>query len=171
MAKFGTFKFSHELYGFGNELQLTDVEIITPRLIRLTFSSSIVTDSNYFNVNNYRIKIYGTTTTDASPVKVLVPYGENFEPALYSTQALIVTQPLTVGTRYTFSAIGLKDLSNKSIDSSIENHKYSRRTKVQSAVKGIPPHFNPNPDSNIASIITAISLSDDRIGGNMREPI
>jgi hypothetical protein len=171
MAKFGTFTFSNELYGFGNSLHVSDVEIISPRLVKLVLSSSIVTNSAYFDISSYQIKIYGTSESDAVPVRVLTPFDNETNVALYADYVLLVTQPLTIGTRYSFSALNLKSLTNETINSSVQVHKYSRRTKTQSAVRGIPPHFNPNPDSNIASIITAISLSDDRIGGNMREPI
>lgn len=46
-----------------------------------------------------------------------------------------------------------------------------RKTKTDSALKFFPVHFNTQPDSTIRQVITAMTLSDDIIGGTVPDEI
>ena len=169
MAKFGQFTFINELYGFSIEVAgtayITSIEVVHPRLVRLIFSSAVSVDSAFYDINNYEIGIVNGGVTDANPVRILTPYKtDSSEAKLSTTEVFVVTQPLTIGTNYSFTVSGLTGLSSSS-----SLNRLARRTKTQSAIRSLPPHFDSNFDSNIAGILTAISMSDDLIGGNQDE--
>lgn len=160
------------LYGSGSPATVTEVEIITPTLVKFTLSASAVVDANYFDVANYSVVLKDQSTTDARPKRVLQPYRENSEEeAQTASYIYLVTEPLTIGSVYTFQITGGVQGSDKILVASFGDDRTARRTKAQNAINALPPHFDRRATSRIANLITAIAISDDRIGGSERERV
>lgn len=174
MANYGTFEYgSGTVYGNNDivTVSLSDVEIIHPRLVRLTLSGEVLINDAFYNANNYSILFYRDNKTDAKAKRILTVYVPNSsEEALTTNKILVETDPLTIGTRYTFSVTGLLDRNNTLI-SQREVHKQSRRTKTQLSLHGVPSHFTTKFDSSMGTMVSAITVADDRIGGSEKELI
>lgn len=171
MAEFGTFEFGTDVYGVPDDFVVTDVEIITPTLIRFTFNKEVLVNEQFYDPANYEIFLFNTASTDAAPRKVITPYvplGE--EPTLTSLYSNVVTDPLTIGSRYTFMVSNLVNRLGIAITPSF-THKYSRRTKTQSASKSLSSHYDMRSESTVFNVLAAISRSDDLIGGTAQEPV
>lgn len=174
MAKYGSFTYINELYGYGesdpsSNITASNVSIIHPRLIQFNLNVSVLVNEEFYNVENYSIILNGSTSTDARPLKVLIPYQtDSSEPSLTTSNISVVTQPLTVGSKYVFSLSGLQMTDGSTLNSD-PSVRLSRRTKTQSMLRSLPQHFSINFGSNVAGILSAIGISDDLIGGNQNE--
>jgi len=169
MAEFGTFEYGTDVYGVPSDLSVTSVDIITPTLIRVTFNREVLVNSQYYNISNYSIRLFNTSITDANVRKILMPFQQNSDQvALTSAISTVVTDPLTIGSRYTFMVSNVTDRSGLAIVPSF-THRYSRRTKTASAIRSLPSNYDLRSESTTFNILAAISRSDDQIGGTEEE--
>lgn len=169
MAEFGTFEYGTDVYGVPSDLTVSKVDIITDSLVRITFSREVLVNTAYYNSNNYTINLFNTLSTDANVRKILQPFQPaSDQHALVSNVSMVVTDPLTIGSRYTFSVNNVTDRSGSAIVPSF-THRYSRRTKTQSAANSLPPNYDLRNESTTFNILAAISRSDDLLGGTEQE--
>jgi len=170
MANFGDFEYgSGTVYGPSTSVDVTDINIITPTLVKITYTTEMVLNPAYFDIENYNITLYNTVDTDARPRRVLQLYRENSsDNALVSVTTMLVTDPLTEGSRYTFNVNGLVSRGGVELTSTPMSRTMVR-TKTQTVLRTLPDHFDKRPDSKIANILAAIGISDDLIGGSKRE--
>ena len=169
MGNFGEFEYSTDVYGVPDDLTVTAVEIVTPSLLRFTFSKDVLVNATFLNPSNYTIRNFNTSTTDANPRKVLSPFiGTGDTPALTSLYSMVTTDPLTIGSRYTFTVNNITNRTGVAIVPTF-THRYARRTKTQSAVKSLSSGYDLRSDSTAFNILAAISRSDDLIGGTEEE--
>lgn len=172
MANFGSFEYgSGVVYGSSTGVDVADINIITPNLIKITYTTEMVLNPAYFNVENYSITFYNSSNTDARPRRVLQLYKDNSdEKALVHITTMLVTDPLTEGQRYTFIVSDLVSRGGLVLTSTPINRTVVR-TKTQTVLRTFPDHFDKRPESKIASILAAIGISDDLIGGSKREEL
>lgn len=169
MGNFGEFEYSTDVYGVPDDLTVLSVEIVTPSLLRFTFSKEVLVDSNFLNPDNYVIRLFNTSTTDANIRRVLTPYVSNGDtPALTSLFAMVVVDSLTIGSRYTFAVNNVTNRSGTAIVPTF-THRYARRTKTQSASTSLSSGYDLRNESTTFNILAAISRSDDLIGGTEEE--
>lgn len=169
MPTFNTFEYSTDVYGIPDDLTVTAVEVVTPSLLRFTFSKEVLVNSTYLNPANYSITIFNSASTDANPRKVLSPFIETGDTtALTSFYAMVITDPLTIGSRYTFTVNNLTNRSGVAITPTL-THRYARRTKTQSAAKSLSSGYDLRSEATTFNILAAISRSDDLIGGTEEE--
>lgn len=172
MSNFGSFEYgSGVVYGPSADVDVTDIDIITPTLVKITYTTEMVLNPSYFDIDNYAIQFYDSANTDANPRRVLQLYQENSEKtALVHLTTMLVTDPLTEGQRYTFTVNGLVSRGGVVL-SSTPMSRTVVRTKTQTILRTFPDHFDKRPESKIASILAAIGISDDLIGGSKREEL
>lgn len=170
MANFSSFEFgSGIVYGPSTGVDVADINIITPTLVKITYTTEMVLNPAYFDVLNYHVVVENTLDTDASPRRVLQLYKVNSEEkTLVSNITMLVTDPLTEGSRYTFTVEGLTSRGGVEL-SSTPISRTMVRTKTQTVFRSLPDHFDKRPTSKIAAILTAISMSDGLIGDSKRE--
>lgn len=169
MGNFGEFEYSTDVYGIPDDLTVTAVEIITPALLRFTFSKEVLVNSAFLDPSNYVITLFNTANTDANTRKVLSPFiytGD--ELALTSLYAMVITDVLTIGSRYTFTVNNVTNRTGVAIVPTL-THRYARRTKTQSATKSLSSGYDLRSESTTFNILAAISRSDDLIGGTEEE--
>ena len=169
MPTFNTFEYSTDVYGFPDAHTVTAVEVVTPSLLRFTFNKEVLINSVYLNPTNYTISLFNSANTDANPRKVLTPFiGTGDTPALTSLYATVITDPLSIGSRYTFMVSNVTNRFGVAITPSF-THRYARRTKTQSAAKSLSSGYDLRSESTTFNILAAISRPDDLIGGTEEE--
>ena len=172
MANFSSFEYgSGTVYGPSTGVDVSDIDIITPKLVKITYTTEMVLNPAYFDIENYSIQFYNSASTDARPRRVLQLYQENSaDEALVHITTMLVTDPLTEGQRYTFMVNGL--ISRGGVElASTPMSRTVVRTKTQTILRTLPDHFDKRPESKIANILAAIGISDDLIGGSKREEL
>jgi hypothetical protein len=143
-------------------LPVSDINVLTKKSIRVQFTDEIVTDSRYYDVNNYSIAVVEGT----GPVEVLSVLPTNETASL---ELILVTQPMTHGTTYSLTIDEFVDRSGNEF--SLVGGFIYRDTKSDSALRSIPRHFDNRPASIIAAFVTAISINDDIIGGSRSDTL
>ena len=81
-----------------------------------------------------------------------------------SLELVLITQPMTLGSTYQLTANNLNDRNGATI--SFSGQFIYRDTKVDSALRSIPKHFDKRPTSILFSLMAAIGEQDDIIGGS-----
>lgn len=170
MSNFSEFEYgTGVVYGQLKPIDVTAVDIITPKLVKITYNTTVVCDPSYFDINSYSVVVQETGAIEAKPVRVLQLYNDNLDTKrLSSNFTLLVMDNLTEGTRYQFTVNGVRTTQGLIMAST----PYSRekvKTKTQVTTRLLPSHFDTRPDSLIGSILTAITIQDDLIGGARKE--
>lgn len=135
----------------------TDINVYTRRTVHVQFTDEVVTDSAYYDPNNYTISL----VAGEGPVEVLsvLPTNETTTLGL-----IIVTQPMTNGSTYNLSITNITN--REGTNSSLSGDFIYRDTKSDSALRSVPKHFDRRATSIVATLVTAISIADDVIGGS-----
>lgn len=162
----GTSGFGTQGTGTGaSDFSLALVEPIAKDLIRIYFSTALVVDEAFTDVDNYVL----LHESDSSPllVKEVLPPKDG---SVVTDYALLHTVRLVEGVTYTASVVNLTSRAGGAPSSSTVTWEY-KRTKADSILNSLPDAYNKHPHSNIRGFLTAMSLSDNRIGGNPVEDI
>jgi hypothetical protein len=138
----------------------SDINVYTRRTIHVQFTNEVVVDSTYYDPNNYTVSLVEGT----GPVEVVsvLPTNETTTLGL-----VIVTQPMTQGTTYNLAITNMFNREGGNF-SLIGDFVY-RDTKSDSSLRSVPKHFDKRETSLIASLVTAITISDDVIGGSRND--
>lgn len=129
-------------------------EILNFKLVRLNFNTSLTTDSNFYNPDNYSIPGLG--------VKRVVPLSRQV-----SSFVLLETELQSETVEYTVSVSNLLTRDGSSVAASAS--WVARTTKGQTAVNNMPSVWSRSPNSRVASLLTAIGEQDDLIGGSRKD--
>jgi len=143
-------------------INVLDINVYSKKLVRILFDDEVIVNDTYNDPSNYSISV----VDGSGPVEVVgvLPTNETT-----SLEVILITQPMTPGTKY---SISITELSNRSgITFSVLGLYYARDTKVDSILRSIPSHFDKRPTSILASILTAIAINDDIIGGSRNDAI
>lgn len=136
---------------------VSDLDVLTRKTILVEFTDEMVTDDAYYDVDTYTLEVID----GEGPVEVVGVLPVN---GTSSLELVLITQAMTHGTTYQLTTGNLKDRNGSSI-SFIGQFIY-RDTKVDSALRSIPKHFDKRPTSITFSLLAAIGKQDDIIGGS-----
>jgi hypothetical protein len=140
-----------------SDVPVSDLDPLTRKTILVTFTDEIVTNDNYHDVSNYTLEL----VDGPGPVEIVDVLPVNGTSTL---ELVLVTQPMTLGTTYQLTANNLNDRNGATI--SFSGQFIYRDTKVDSALRSIPKHFDRRAVSIMHSIMAAIGKQDDLIGGS-----
>lgn len=140
-----------------SEVPVSDLDVLTRKAIQVTFTDEIVTNDNYYNAANYSIALID----GSGPVEIRDVLPVN---GTSSLELVLITQPMTLGSTYQLTANDLNDRNGATI--SFSGQFIYRDTKVDSALRSIPKHFDKRATSITHSLLAAIGKQDDIIGGS-----
>jgi hypothetical protein len=153
---------------------ISSIVVIARDMLMVTFRESLIVDSAYLDAASYTI----TAVTDGAAAiqitNVLMQFDEDENPKFSSTPYLFlqVTQP-TLGAVYNIDIVtptSLRYVDGTSPAAAVTVRKFqSRYTKTDQTLRSIPKHFDKRVTAEIRTLLTAISLSDDLIGGSRRD--
>jgi len=167
MAVFGSFTYgSSQVYGADGSA--VTVTFIAQNLIRVDFLAELVVDDALYDASNYSITFAdGSGSTDVNVREVV-----QFEDDRTTTQhVLLLTDRHTRGTAYELTVSDLRPRVGGVIATATSAARTNRRTKVDSMLQSLPSFYDRRPGSIVASIIGAIGLEDERIGGSGSERV
>lgn len=143
-------------------IPVSDINVLTRKTILVQFTDEIVTDSRYYDVDNYSLSVVEGT----GPVEVVSVLPTNDKATL---ELILVTQPMTAGTTYSLT---IDEFANREGTTfGMTGNFIYRDTKSDSGLRSVPKHFDKRPTSIIAAVITAISINDDIIGGSRSDTL
>lgn len=130
---------------------------VSKTMVLLVMPEAVVVDSAYYSLDNYAIGV----TSGTGPVRLRRVLETN---ETVTRNIFLVTDYMTEGTTYSvvFSLLNKRDGTTLS---GTYSFTYST-TKTDLGLRSIPGHFDKKPESNIAAIMTAITMSDQDIGGS-----
>ena len=145
-----------------------DIDPIAQDVVKIILEDEIVVDSAYLDPANYSIQ--PVTPGDIVP-RVRAVIAPN---AKVTTTILLHIDKPTEGGEYYLEADNLHDRNGNTI--AVEQADLvtfvARFTKTDSMLRSLPDHFDPRPaESLIRNLLTAITMSDDLIGGSKDEPL
>jgi hypothetical protein len=160
-------------------MTIESVDYVEADIVRLTLSFRAKVDSNYLNPNNYVISSYVVSPVLARPVTVQEVIAiNNFgpdalgvppEPAIASNLVYLKTTPHSMGANYQVTYTTLFSTDGGTVTPNDPVPYQVRITKVDSILKSLPPHIDRRPKAIVRSILGAIGLQDDKIGGSKKE--
>lgn len=165
MGVFGGFIYGGEGVGgdvYGPDVDILSAELISADAVRINFEQAIVVDEAYNDPTNYSITKVSGDGQDVS-IRTVLPIGLDT-----TTEVILVVDKIskdsvyqiTVGAAVT-SAVGQNVVGAAEFT--------GRRTKVENILRGLPRHFDQRPESVLRTVLTAIGLSDETIGGSLLE--
>lgn len=164
MAVYGSFVYGYGyVYGIA-VANVTDALFLNANVIEITLAAEVVVDDQYYNLTNYSL-----TTVYGVPISIRKVL-ENKVPTKVTTRVLLVTDATSDGSQYSLEIQDLNTRSGSKITPSTVSI-YSRRSKVDSALQSLPAHFDKRPESVVKNILTAITRSDEEIGGSRDEEV
>ena len=140
----------------------SDINVYTRRTIHIQFTNEVVTNSTYYDPNNYTISLID----GEGPVEVISILSTNEKATL---GLVIVTQPMTAGSTYSLAITNM--FNREGGNFSLVGDFIYRDTKSDSTLRSIPKHFDKRATSLIASLVTAIGITDDVIGGSRNDTL
>lgn len=144
------------------------VDYITPTYIRLNLNTGVVVNAGYLDAANYAVAVRSDTPMPGnavSVVRVVTPA----QGALTVDYVYLQTTTHTNGATYTVSFNTLTTLDGVAGFNGGNGDYSARVTKTMTALKSLPAHFDKRIDSLLHSVVTAISMSDDLIGGSQND--
>jgi hypothetical protein len=135
---------------------IDDVFVVSKDVIKINFTQDIAVDGNFLNTSVYQITPSGSVVVE-----------EVFEPEdLFTDFVLLRVLGLEVNQDYSLdlAAGSLKDVDGLDIDDLTATWTH-KKTKVDSALDSLPLMYGKKK-SNIRTILEAIAISDEEIGGD-----
>lgn len=134
------------------------VDLINYKLIRVQFNNVLTTDDAFYNLANYAITFGGGSLAVRNITKLT---GTTTSYILIETDLQVETTEYTV----TMNGMHLRDGTVVSASASW----IARTTKGQTCIDNMPAIWSKAPNSRIGSMLTAIGMEDDRIGGSRKD--
>lgn len=179
MANFGSFEYGTSVvYGpvlSGSAIQ--SVDVLDNNKIIITFTDPVIVNEALLNPDNYTIEFSDNLGfTDVLPIEVYAggTRNDNIDQTQTNTVTTTVVELITdyhtpgQGYRITVDNIVATDGSGVTPDPVAVT---ARRTKVETILRSLPAHWNHRQNGIMRSMLTAIGLEDDRIGGSLEEEI
>jgi len=164
MGVFGGFVYGGGAGGdvYGPDIDIVSAEMISADMVRVTVEAAVVVDDAYNEPTNYTVTPAGGGTLN---VRQVLPVNTKI-----TTEIILVIDRAIKGQTYTVSvSSNVRGTQGQTVEGSAEF--VSRRTKIETLLRGMPAHYDTMPGSNIRSVLTAIGLSDDLIGGSLDAPV
>lgn len=164
MAVYGSFTYgSGVLYGTDQSVRIV---FVARNLIRLETVAQVVVDEAMYTAANYSI------VNEDGSVEIGVREVVRFrDDRTTTTYILLLTDRHTQGDRYTLTVSNLTSRGGTPLGSVTAAPRTNTPTKVDAVLSAIPSFLDRRPGAVIASLVTAIGLEDERIGGAVRERI
>ena len=145
---------------------ITDINVYSSTLVNIELSDEVLVDDAYYDITNY-------TLSDGLTVTKVLELNDEVSASL---NIILVTAPMIMGTQYTVTIDGIRDKTYKAtiadgVASGLTGDFQARVTKLDSILRSIPSHYDKRNTSLIHAIMTAISVSDDIIGGSRNDSI
>lgn len=152
----------------GGFVVIDSVDYITPTYIRLNLNTGVIVNDRYLDPENYTVTLREDSPlagVEVEIVRVITPAQD----ALAVDYVYLQTTPHTNGATYTVSFFALTTLDGVDGFNGGAGNYSSRVTKTMTALKSLPAHFDKRVDSLLHSVVAAISMSDDQIGGSQND--
>lgn len=134
--------------------------LIAKDVIRIIFSSAISATYKFWNTNSY--SLYNNTLSKNLVIKQVLPVD------VKATTILdLNVENITAGENYTLTVNNdlIYDI-NGLVLFDVNTIFIPQRTKTDSVMSSLPNHYNKKPGSNVRSILEAITIEDEKIGGD-----
>lgn len=140
--------------------EVTEVDIIGEKLISVTFDRMMKNGTQLKLKTNYTVTPSGTGNT-------VVVEGILSGTEVQTNSVILVVTRMTVGETYTVEANNVFSAAGEIIDITKNSSTLVSRLTKHDFIHGDKPSmYDKSPDSILSSILAAISLEDDKIGGN-----
>lgn len=140
------------------------LDMIGADALLYNFDRSVVIDSSLLSVENYTLEVVSATGSSIRVRKIIPPT----DGLVTQSVILYVDQP-TKGARYRLTSTNLRDRAGTKFGQVIDF--IGRRTKLEGMLRSLPQHWDKRPDSVFRSILSAVSIEDDRIGGSRSDSL
>lgn len=145
---------------------ITKVEQIAFDALRLTFSEETISNANYLNTDNYLVTKEGESV-EAIAVKQVKKIND-----FVTNKVILWTDYQKEGVTYEIKVSNLVSITGQAIESDTTLTWKAVKTKTQAVIfDNLPQHFDKRIESKIRNVLTAVSLEDDLIGGNLSKQI
>jgi len=135
------------------------IDPVADDMIRITFAKEVLVDARSANPAAYEVTLVGGSGPALTVREVLLP-----KTARTSRYVILVVDKPLYGTHYRVTVTGIYGRDGAPIGGTSDF--IGRRTKAADMVRGIPSHFSKKPESLIRTILTAIGIEDETIGGS-----
>jgi hypothetical protein len=151
-------------------VSITRIQYITPTYIRVFFSTYVVLNATYLNKANYSITAHSDSPLTAGGVSVIsVLTSPDPETSKIHFVDLITTRH-TDGAYYNFNYVFLTTLNGvANSGGGLEAPYAARYSKTMTASKNLAGFYYKDPTGLLQTVLTAISLIDDQIGGSRND--
>ncbi len=165
MGVFGGFIYGGESVGgdvYGSDVDILLTDLIRSNILRILLEQPVVVNAAYSDPANYTITVIAGSGQEIAVRSVLSVQADTAE------EVLLVIDKVDQGTTYSVT-VGAAVVSVTGQNVVGTSQFVGRRTKTENMVRGLPAHFNKQPDALICSLLSAIGLSDELIGGSLDE--
>jgi hypothetical protein len=138
------------------------VEPLSDDMIKITLDTEIVVDATARQIGAYNISVVAGSGEAVSVRKVLLP-----QDSLTASEIILVVDKPTHGTHYRVTATGLNGRDGTLVGGASDF--IGRRTKTEEILRAMPSHYNISADSILRSVLTAIGIQDETIGGSRND--
>jgi len=136
------------------------IKTLTYRLLRVSFSQTVVIDSNFNNLDNYEI----TALTEGAD-EVTVQGLQGFSSSNETTNFVdIRISKATKGAIYKLVISNLLNTENYLLIS-MEGYFMGRDTKMDSVHEALSSAYKIDTESTLGHVLLALSIIDEEIGG------
>lgn len=167
MGVFGGFIYGGESVGgdvYGPDVDVVAAELIALDAVRINVEAPIVVDAAYNDPANYNISVVSGPGQGVSVRRVLPTNDDT------TSEIILIMDKVSRGTTYEVSiGAALRSSLGQSVVGTAQF--VGRRTKTENMIRSLPAHFNTHPESIVRSIVTAIGLADETIGGSQDDPL
>jgi hypothetical protein len=145
---------------------ITEVIPLAVDMLKLTFSSKLLTGPEFYNVNNYEI-YYGSDAYVGQKLTPKVILNNNKQAA--DTECIICVPGLVPGAIYTVVVKPLPQNNGLTNSADVVAGVLSTTTKLDSLLMLIPSIYDKGYTSNVRQLMLALASQMDDIGGPEKE--
>lgn len=127
-------------------------------VVRLVFPFELVINTAYRDPGSYSVSVEKGSGSIA--VREAIPPTDG----LTASEVILYLDRPTKGTQYRVDITGLLRRNGDAVTAF--GRFQGRRTKLETMLRGVPQHWDKRPKSVMRNVLAAISIEDDRIGGN-----
>lgn len=164
MSVFGSFTYgSGVVYGSGDSARIV---FVARNLLRVEFIADVIVNDALYDPTNYTI--VNDDSSEEIGVRSVVQYQDD---RTVVDHVLLLTDRHTADQVYTLTVSNLTSRAGVTLGTLTTAPRTNTNTKVDSILASVPSFLDRRPGSVVASLLTAVGLEDERIGGAVRERI
>ncbi len=141
-------------------VSISNIFLIAKDVIRVIFSSPISATYNFWSTFSY--SLYNNTLSKYLEIKKVLPVD-----AKATTILDLNVENVTAGENYTLTIANdsVYDIDGVVLDD-VNSTFIPQRTKTDSVISSLPNMYDKRPGSSVRSILEAITIEDEKIGGD-----